>query len=102
MTTATRVAMVTGAGSGVGRACALALMREGYAVVLVGRRADALNETAAAGASFGAKTLTIPTDVGDPAAVAALFAATFSSAPVSPSTADDEPKWLRLPSLGLQ
>jgi NAD(P)-dependent dehydrogenase (short-subunit alcohol dehydrogenase family) len=76
MTTATRVAMVTGAGSGVGRACAFALMREGYAVVLVGRRADALNETAAAGASFGAKTLTIPSDVGDPAAVAALFAAT--------------------------
>jgi NAD(P)-dependent dehydrogenase (short-subunit alcohol dehydrogenase family) len=76
MSNLTRVAMVTGAGTGIGRACALALMREGYAMVLVGRRADALEETAALGEGSGSKSLVVPTDVGDPAAVADLFAKT--------------------------
>jgi len=68
-----RVALVTGAGSGIGRAVALALAKSGYAVALAGRRAAALEETVALGGD--ADLLAVPTDVGDPAAVEALFAA---------------------------
>ncbi|MFL5341660.1 MAG: SDR family oxidoreductase [Gemmataceae bacterium] len=75
MNSGSKVAMVTGAGSGIGRATALALLREGYAVVLAGRRADVLHQTAAV-APAGARTLTVPTDVSDPQSVAALFAKT--------------------------
>ncbi len=67
-----KVAMVTGAGSGIGRAVALALGKEGYAVVLAGRRIQALQETAKA---IGPNSLAVQTDVTDPASVAALFAA---------------------------
>jgi NAD(P)-dependent dehydrogenase (short-subunit alcohol dehydrogenase family) len=67
-----KIAMVTGAGSGIGRATALALLRAGYAVVLAGRRADALEQTIA-GAPKESNTLIVPTDVRDEAAVAALF-----------------------------
>ena len=69
-----KVALVTGAGSGIGRATALALMDEGYAVVLVGRRQEQLDETAELGKATGSRSLAVPTDVGDPAAVKALFA----------------------------
>ena len=69
-----KVALVTGAGTGVGKAVALALMREGYAVVLAGRRQDKLEETAAEGAQTPGQSLVVPTDVSDPAAVKALFA----------------------------
>jgi NAD(P)-dependent dehydrogenase (short-subunit alcohol dehydrogenase family) len=69
---AEKVALVTGAGSGIGRAVALALANEGYAVVLAGRRADALEETRSLGQGG---MLAVPTDVGDPAAVKALFGA---------------------------
>ena len=72
MPTSTKVALVTGAGSGVGRSAALALARDGYAVVLSGRRKEML-EAVALEAS-GAKTLVVPSDVGDPAAVRELFA----------------------------
>jgi NAD(P)-dependent dehydrogenase (short-subunit alcohol dehydrogenase family) len=72
----TKVAMVTGAGSGIGRATALALWREGYAVVLAGRRREALEQTAAEMQPDGSKVLLIPTDVTDPSAVRALFDAT--------------------------
>jgi NAD(P)-dependent dehydrogenase (short-subunit alcohol dehydrogenase family) len=72
---ADRIAIVTGAGSGVGRAAALALARAGWAVVLAGRRKDALDETAAL-APAGARLLAVPTDVSDQASVTALFAAT--------------------------
>jgi NAD(P)-dependent dehydrogenase (short-subunit alcohol dehydrogenase family) len=65
-----KVAIVTGAGSGVGRASAEALAREGFAVVLAGRRAAELEETAA---MIGA-ALVVPTDIADEAAVDALFA----------------------------
>ena len=71
-----RVAVITGAGSGIGRAVALALMQEGYAVALAGRRRDALEKTAEQGRASGAKCLVVPTDVGKPASVVALFAAT--------------------------
>jgi NAD(P)-dependent dehydrogenase (short-subunit alcohol dehydrogenase family) len=67
-----KIAMVTGAGSGIGKAVALAFGREGYGVVLAGRRADLLNEVAAA---IGPNALAVPTDVADPDSVKALFAA---------------------------
>jgi len=65
-----KVAMVTGAGSGIGKAVALAFGREGYAVVLAGRRADLLEEVAKA---IGPNALAVPTDVADPASVKTLF-----------------------------
>jgi len=70
-----KVAIVTGAGSGIGKASALALLREGWAVVLAGRRKDAL-EAVARESTPGARTLVVPTDVADPAAIRALFART--------------------------
>ena len=72
MSTDDKVALVTGAGSGIGRHSALALAAAGYAVVLVGRRPDALAETA--GMAGSAQILAVPTDVGDPESVNALFA----------------------------
>ena len=71
-----RVAIVTGAGSGVGKAAALALLREGYVVTLAGRRVDALEQVAAEAEKLGAQALAVPTDVTDPASVHALFAKT--------------------------
>src|SRR5213596_1958292 len=70
-----KVAIVTGAGSGVGKAVALALMKDGYHVALAGRRKDMLEQVAAAGAASG-RTLVVPTDVCDPEAIRALFART--------------------------
>jgi len=71
-----KIAMITGAGSGIGRAVTLAMMKEGYSVVLAGRRQDALDETAKLGVSFNVPTLAVSTDLGDPKAVATLFAKT--------------------------
>src|SRR5690242_16083391 len=68
----TKVALVTGAGTGVGRAVSLALAKAGYAVVLAGRRREPLEATAAAAGN--ARTLAVPTDVGDPGSVRTLFA----------------------------
>jgi NAD(P)-dependent dehydrogenase (short-subunit alcohol dehydrogenase family) len=76
MTELQKVALVTGAGTGIGRAVALALMREGYATALAGRRQDKLEEVAGECRSTGAQSLVIPTDVSDPAAVKILFART--------------------------
>ena len=73
MENAPRIAMVTGAGSGIGRHVSLALMRAGWTVALVGRRRDALEGTAAA-APEGAGHLVVPADVTDPQAVAGVFA----------------------------
>jgi NAD(P)-dependent dehydrogenase (short-subunit alcohol dehydrogenase family) len=67
------VALVTGAGSGIGRAAALALLGDGYCVALAGRRKEALEETARGAPE---RALVVPTDVTDPASVAALFART--------------------------
>ncbi len=69
-------AIVTGAGSGVGKACALALAREGFPVALAGRRREPLEETAAVAEADGCRVLAVPTDVSDPDSVEALFAAT--------------------------
>ena len=76
MTELSKIAIVTGAGSGVGRAISEALARSGFTIVLAGRRAGALEATAQEIASFGAKILSVPTDVTDPSSVAALFART--------------------------
>ena len=73
---AARIAMVTGAGSGIGKASALALARAGYAVVLAGRRADALGAVAGAIREAGGEALPVPADVGDPNSVDALFVRT--------------------------
>jgi len=70
-----KVALITGAGSGIGRATALAFLRDGYGVVLAGRRKDFLEQTASAAPS-GSEALVLPTDVADPAAVHLLFART--------------------------
>jgi NAD(P)-dependent dehydrogenase (short-subunit alcohol dehydrogenase family) len=71
-----RIALVTGASSGVGKATAIALMKAGYTVVLAGRRKDALEATASEGKAAGGKSLVVPTDVTDHASVKALFAKT--------------------------
>ncbi len=71
-----KVAMVTGAGSGIGRAVAVALLREGYSVALAGRRREPLERTAAEAGSATGRALVVPTDVTDPASVRALFEAT--------------------------
>ena len=68
-----RIAIITGAGSGIGRAVTLGFLREGYAVVLAGRRADALAGTVTLAQVDAARTLCVPTDVADPVAVASLF-----------------------------
>lgn len=68
-----RIALVTGAGSGIGRQISLALLKEGYAVVLAGRRADALEATVKLAGDAGGKALVVPTDVSDPEAVTHLF-----------------------------
>ena len=64
MTSNGRIALVTGAGSGIGRAAALALQADGYSVALAGRRAAELEKTAAMAKPEGGKMLPIPTDVG--------------------------------------
>ena len=69
----TKIALVTGAGSGIGRSVALALLREGYSVVLVGRRAGPLEETAAAASVSANRVLIVPTDVTVESSVEALF-----------------------------
>jgi NAD(P)-dependent dehydrogenase (short-subunit alcohol dehydrogenase family) len=71
-----KIAMITGAGSGIGRSVALAMMKEGYSVVLAGRRQDALDETVSLGASYGVPSLAVSTDLADPVAVKNLFAKT--------------------------
>jgi NAD(P)-dependent dehydrogenase (short-subunit alcohol dehydrogenase family) len=73
MTSSTKVAVVTGAGSGIGKAVALALLTEGYRVVLAGRRRERLEQAAAGAGSAGSRALVVPTDVSDPASVRALF-----------------------------
>jgi NAD(P)-dependent dehydrogenase (short-subunit alcohol dehydrogenase family) len=74
-----RIALVTGAGSGIGRATALALQANGYAVVLAGRRLAALQATAAVAGSGGGRMLPVACDVTDPASVDAAFALTKST-----------------------
>lgn len=67
------VAVVTGAGSGVGRATCVALARDGWCIVAAGRRPEPLQETVAAVAAAGSSGISVPTDVADPGSVAQLF-----------------------------
>jgi NAD(P)-dependent dehydrogenase (short-subunit alcohol dehydrogenase family) len=69
----TKVAVVTGASSGIGKACALALLNDGWQVALVGRRADALDAAIAEAGANGAHALAVPTDVSKDDEVAQLF-----------------------------
>jgi NAD(P)-dependent dehydrogenase (short-subunit alcohol dehydrogenase family) len=74
-----KVAIVTGAGSGIGRASAIALLDAGYHVALAGRREDALQQTIAEAGEAGSRGLAVPTDVRDPSSVKALFAKTVEA-----------------------
>ena len=76
MASSDRIAIVTGAGTGIGKAVALALLQDGYSVVLAGRRKELLEATALEGKSSGSRTLVVPTDVSDPISIRALFART--------------------------
>jgi NAD(P)-dependent dehydrogenase (short-subunit alcohol dehydrogenase family) len=71
---AAKVALVTGAGSGIGRASALALMKDGFDMALAGRRKEPLEEVAREGHAMGRKTLVVPTDISNPEQIRALFA----------------------------
>ena len=71
-----KVAIVTGAGTGIGKQTSLALLREGYSVVLAGRRVEPLQATVDQAGPAGTRALAVPTDVTDPASVRALFAKT--------------------------
>ena len=74
MAAGNRTALVTGAGTGVGKAVALALLKDGYRVALAGRRKEMLEQTVKEAGANASNTLVVPTDVGKPDQVAALFA----------------------------
>jgi NAD(P)-dependent dehydrogenase (short-subunit alcohol dehydrogenase family) len=76
MTSSSKVAIVTGAGSGIGKAVAVSLLKEGYRVALAGRRKDRLEQAVAEAGPAGARALAVPTDVADHQAIQALFART--------------------------
>jgi len=71
-----RVAIVTGAGTGIGKCTSLALLREGYSITLAGRRREPLEATAATTFPSNSSTLVVPTDIASPASVRTLFAKT--------------------------
>ena len=74
-----KVAIITGAGTGIGKTSALALYEVGYSIALAGRRAEPLQETMAEAGDDGSRMLAVTTDVGDPAAVEALFSKTLEA-----------------------
>ena len=76
MSSITKVAIVTGAGSNIGRRTSIALLQEGYCVALAGRRVEALQSTVKDAGSAGSRALVVPSDVTSPAAIEALFAKT--------------------------
>ena len=76
MTTHNKVAVITGGGTGIGKATALAFIKDGYRVVITGRRAEPLDETIKTAGVDSSRMIGVPTDVGNPDAVKALFAKT--------------------------
>ncbi len=74
MSTQGKVALVTGAGTGIGKAVALAFLKDGYRVALAGRRQELLDKTVQDAGADGARALAVATDIGKPDAVRALFA----------------------------
>ena len=76
MSLLSKVAIITGAGSGIGKRTALALLQEGYSVTLAGRRVEPLETTAVEAEQIGSQTLVVPTDVTDPISVQNLFSKT--------------------------
>ena len=74
MATGEKVALITGAGSGIGRAASLAFLKDGYRIVLAGRRKEPLEETASLGGGTAKNSLVVPADVTDPGSVHSLFA----------------------------
>jgi NAD(P)-dependent dehydrogenase (short-subunit alcohol dehydrogenase family) len=74
MTLAGKTALVTGAGSGIGKQVAIALLRDGYSVTLAGRHEKSLQAVVTQAGELGSQTLTVPSDVRDPASVGVLFA----------------------------
>jgi NAD(P)-dependent dehydrogenase (short-subunit alcohol dehydrogenase family) len=79
MSTHNKVAVITGGGTGIGKATALAFVKDGYRVVITGRRAEPLDETIKAAGVDSSRMIGVPTDVGNPDAVKALFAKTKSA-----------------------
>ncbi|NNL84817.1 MAG: SDR family oxidoreductase [Myxococcales bacterium] len=79
MNAANRVAIVTGGGRGIGRACALALLADGYAVSIAGRHEETLSETVALAGDAAGRVLAVETDVSDPGGVAELFGKTVEA-----------------------
>jgi NAD(P)-dependent dehydrogenase (short-subunit alcohol dehydrogenase family) len=79
MSSPKKVAIVTGAGTGIGKGVALALLHDGYHVTLAGRRQELLDRAVAEAGAAGARALVVPTDVSQPAAVRALFARTVEA-----------------------
>jgi NAD(P)-dependent dehydrogenase (short-subunit alcohol dehydrogenase family) len=79
MSSGTKVAIVTGAGSNVGQRTAIALLHDGYSVALAGRRMEALESTVVQAGEAGSRALVVPTDVTDPASIQALFAKTMET-----------------------
>ena len=76
MSVLNKVAIVTGAGTGIGKRTTLALLQEGYSVVLAGRRVEPLERSVREAGASGSRALVVPTDVSDPGSVRALFAKT--------------------------
>lgn len=74
MNSSGKVAIITGAGTGIGKAAAAALLGAGYRVILAGRRRDRLEQAVAEAGPAGARAIIVPTDVADPQSVRALFA----------------------------
>src|SRR5690348_5433010 len=79
MSSTTRIAMVTGAGTGIGKRTTQLFWEAGFAVVLAGRRVEPLEQTVEEAGIPGSRALVVPTDVSDPDAVTALFAATIQT-----------------------
>ena len=76
MTSSRKVAIVTGAGTGIGKAVAVAMLKAGYRVALAGRRSEPLEKAVAEAAATAGDALAVPTDVSNPESVRALFART--------------------------